>query len=240
MLVELCSAAGRKVPTIGDCWHWWEVPADADTRGLTEASAGEPMIVEKALPHHDVVLTEHRVVAADPQRTLQAACALDLLTVRTPLLLAAMWLRGLPARLAGKAPPPPQALVIADGGLPGWVVLGRDQREIAFGAVGVFWRPVIEWRDVPVEEFAGFAEPGWGKIAANFSVLPYGEQSLVTYECRTGTTDPESRKRFLRYWWLIRPVVAHIMRATLRSIQVAAEASGDQPSDQLCGRVLGQ
>jgi hypothetical protein len=42
-------------------------------------------------------------------------------------------------------------------------------------AVGKFWQPVIEWRDVPRAEFNGFAEPGWGKIAANFSVLPYGE-----------------------------------------------------------------
>jgi len=210
---------------------------------MKDTIVGEPMIVEKALPRYDVVLTEHCVVSAGPQRTLQVACALDLLTVRTPLLLAAMWLRGLPARLTGKAPPSPKALVIADGGLPGWVVLGRDEREIAFGAVGVFWRPVIEWRDVPVEDFAGFADPGWGKIAANFSVLPYGEHSLVTYECRTGTTDPESRTQFLRYWWLIKPVVAHIMRATLKTIQAAAEApstSGDQTLDELGGRVLGQ
>ena len=74
----------------------------------------------------------------------------------------------------------------------------RPNREIAFGAVGKFWQPVIEWRDVPRAEFNGFAEPGWGKIAANFCVLPYGERStLLSYECRTVTTDPESRRRFL-------------------------------------------
>lgn len=183
------------------------------------------MIVERALPRYDVVLAKHCVVGADPQRTLQAACNLDLMTVRTPLLVTAMWLRGLPARLTGKSAPPPATLVIRDGGLPGWLVLGQDDQEIAFGAVGVFWRPVIEWREVSVEEFADFDEPGWGKIAANFSVLPYGDQTLLSYECRTGTTDSVSRQCFLRYWWLIRPFVAHIMQATLQTIKADAERS---------------
>jgi hypothetical protein len=95
-------------------------------------------------------------------------------------------------------------------------------------AVGKFWQPVIEWRDVPRAEFNGFAEPGWwGTIASNFSVLPYGERStLLSYECRTLTTDPESRRRFLRYWWVIRPpLVGHIMRATATTIKADAEAA---------------
>jgi hypothetical protein len=56
--------------------------------------------------------------------------------------------------------------------------------------------------------------------------LPYGEfASLLTYECRTVTTDPGSRRRFLSYWWIIRPFVAHILRATLRQIKANAETS---------------
>ena len=75
------------------------------------------------------------------------------------------------------------------------------------------------------EEFRSFAESGWGKIAANLSVRPYGESaSLLSYECRTSTTDPGSRRRFLRYWWFIRPFVAHILRATLQQIKDDAEA----------------
>ena len=57
-------------------------------------------------------------------------------------------------------------------------------------------------------------------------MLPYGaHRTLLTYECRTQTTDADSRQRFLRYWWLIRPFVAHIMRATVATI--AAHASTD-------------
>ena len=183
------------------------------------------LLIESEMPTFDATIAEHAIVAADPITTFHAARALDFLTVRTPLLAVSMWIRGLPERWSGKAPLP--RLVVADGGLPGWLVLGeRPNREIAFGAVGKFWQPVIEWRDVPRAEFNGFAEPGWGKIAANFCVLPYGERStLLSYECRTVTTDPESRRRFLRYWWLIRPFVGQIMRATVKQIKANAEAA---------------
>jgi hypothetical protein len=190
------------------------------------------MLIESAMPRFDTVIAEHVVVAADPSTTFHAARTLDLLTVRTPLLTVSMWIRGLPERWSGKAAPPLPRLVVADGGLPGWLVLGeRPDREIAFGAVGKFWQPVIEWREVAQAEFSGFAEPGWGKIAANFSVLSYGESStLLSYECRTVTTDPESRRRFLRYWWLIRPFVGHIMRATVNQIKTNAEVATEPRS----------
>ncbi|ODR08730.1 hypothetical protein BHQ21_06040 [Mycobacterium sherrisii] len=184
------------------------------------------MLIEEAVPTFDAMIAEHVVVAADPATVFRAARGLDLLTVRTPLLAASMWIRVVPARLRGKAAPAPPRLVIADNaGLPGWLLLGElPDRELAFGAVGKFWQPVIEWRDVASADFRGFAEPGWGKIAANFSVVPYGERhTLLSYQCRTVTTDPGSRQKFLRYWWLIRPFVAHIMRATLRTIKGDAE-----------------
>jgi hypothetical protein len=185
-------------------------------------------LIESAMPVFDAMIAEHVAVAADPSSTFRAARALDLLTVRTPLLAASMWVRGLPARLSGKTAPRLPRLVIGQGvGLPGWLKLGEAEgREIAFGAVGSFWRPVIEWRDVAPEDFSAFAEPGWGKIAANFSVLRYGQHStLLSYQCRTVTTDPDSRRKFLRYWWLIRPFVAHIMRATVNKIKADAEAA---------------
>ena len=193
----------------------------------------ERMLIESALPTFDAVIAEHVVVAADTSTTFQAARGLDLLTVRTPLLVASMWIRALPARLRRKAAPPPPRLVVAENiGLPGWVLLGEQpNHEIAFGAVGKFWRPVIEWRDVATGDFGDFAEPGWGKIAANFSVAPYGEShTLLSYQCRTATTDPDARRRFSRYWWLIRPFVAHIMRATLSAIKTDAEVAATDMS----------
>ena len=152
----------------------------------------------------------------------EAARNLDFLSVRTPLLDAALWARDLPHRLGrSTAAPPPRKVTVTDMGLPGWMALGEQPgREIVFGAVGKFWQPNITWRDVPAGDFTGFGEPGWGKIAANFSMLPYGQRAtLLSYECRTVTTDSGSRRRFARYWWVVRPLVGHIFRATLRTIR---------------------
>lgn len=73
----------------------------------------EHMLIESAIPRFDAMIAEHVVVAADPPATFRAAKALDLLTVRTPLLTASMWIRGLPERLSGKAGPPPPKLVVS-------------------------------------------------------------------------------------------------------------------------------
>ena len=54
------------------------------------------MLVETAMPRFDSVITEHAVVRADPAATFRAAQNLDFLAVRTPLLTASMWIRGLP------------------------------------------------------------------------------------------------------------------------------------------------
>ena len=196
-----------------------------------DAGGSAPLVIEQMLPDADVEIAEHRIVDAGPARTYEAARAGDFLTVRTPLLDASMWVRGLPARLKGEPQPEiaamrlDDALAGGDMGLPGWMILGEERgRELAFGAVGRFWQPEIEWREVPVEDFRDFDEPGWGKIAANFSVVAYGaHRSLLTYACRVATNDTDSRRRFGRYWTLVRPFVGHIFRATLATIAVTAE-----------------
>ncbi|WP_396929417.1 hypothetical protein [Mycolicibacterium sp.] len=188
----------------------------------------DSMLIDLAMPSYDVTITEQVVVSADPPAAYRAARSLDLLRVHTVLLDAAMWVRQVPMRLTGRVAPRSSSVVVGDGlGIPGWLVLGeREGHEIVLGAVGRFWRPVIEWRTVDAEDFADFTEPGWGKIAAGFSVLPYGAgKTLLTYECRTATTDPDSRRRFARYWWLVRPFVAHILRATLHQIKDDAEGA---------------
>jgi hypothetical protein len=191
---------------------------------MTSESA--PMLIDRFMPWCDVSIAEHVIVHRDPVVTFRAARDLDFMTVRTPLLDLAMWARQLPARMDGRVLEPPARLVLSKGDpLPGWLVLGeRADRELVFGAVGKFWQPNIEWRDVAVDAFVQFNERGWGKIAADFSVLPYGEEStLLTYECRTVTTDPDSRRKFMRYWRLGRPLIAHIFRATVRTIRDNAE-----------------
>jgi hypothetical protein len=189
---------------------------------LTPGTASSDHLIDTYLPSYDVVITERLVINAYPETAFQAARDLDFMTVRTPILSLSFFVRGLPARLSGKAVPPPPQLRLASGerGLPGWAYLAdRPGTEVVFGAVGRFWQPNIEWRDVEPSDFTAFAEPGWGKIACHFLVKDVGPgRSCLTYECRTATTDRRAHEQMARYWWLVRPFVAHIMRATLRTI----------------------
>ncbi len=186
-----------------------------------------PLIAETQLAESDAAIARHQLVQATPEATYAAALDLDFLSVRDPLLISAFWLRGLPARITGRAEPEIPRLVLGEGNpLPGWLVLGTDPpREVAFGAVGKFWQPRIEWRDVGLEDFRDFSEPGYGKIACSFVITPYGSsRSLLTYECRTVTTDAASRTKFLRYWILVRPVVGRVLASTVRTLQAQAES----------------
>jgi hypothetical protein len=193
------------------------------------------LLIDRYLPDYDVGLVEHTLAAADLATTWQALHDLDLAQIHTPLMDAAMYVRGVPTRwgtrLGRPAPPTaPTRLPLAGGAppMPGWLSLGEvAEREIALGAVGRFWQPDIRWFDVAgltPERFAAFTEPGWGRIAANFTVFPYApNRTLVSYEVRTATSDPGSARRFARYWTVIRPFVGHIMRAALKAVRSDAE-----------------
>lgn len=201
------------------------------------------MLIDRYLPTFDTTIVEHVVVDADLPTTWSALTDLDLMRVHTPLLDAAMFVRGVPDRIAAlsgshrpEPAPPPELRIGADGpGLDGWLSLGRiEGQEIALGAIGRFWQPDIAWYDVTTmtpEGFAAFDAPGWGRIAANFSLRPYGAaRTLASYEARTATTDADAARRFARYWRLVHPFVGHIMRAALSTLADDAAALRSTPA----------
>lgn len=184
------------------------------------------LLIDELMPDGDATLRVSTIADADAATTWRAARSVDLMRVRTPLTRAAFRVRDMMDRIgrarrgAAAAEPPPAQLTF-DSGLPGWSRLGEQPgHEFVFGAIGRFWTGEITWHDpVGAEDFATFDEPGWGRIAAGFSVRPYGEhRALLTYDVRTTTTDRDSRRRFLRYWRVVRPFVGHIMRATVSVI----------------------
>jgi len=204
------------------------------------AAAPDSLHLDAVLADHDATRLELEVVTGPAYLAYRVARDLDLLRVHTPLMDAAMWARGVPDQLrlrrrGGPAPAPLAPLRVADlfdgppapGPLEAWMGLAEEPgRELVFGAVGRFWTPSIEWRRIEAGSFATFAEPGWARIAASFTVLPFGaERSIVAYEARTAATDAASRAGFLRYWRLVSPFVGVVMRATLRQIAVDVVAA---------------
>lgn len=196
------------------------------------------MLIDKTLPDFDTTIVEHIVIDAPCDLVHDTVREMDFMQIHSPSVDALMFVRGLPNRISrrlGKRnlPPPPPSMRLADmldgpsdpDKLEDWFALGEvPGRELAFGAIGKVWQPDIDWKPVTADEFTTFAEPDYAKIAAQFSVREYGEdRSLLSYEARTAGTDTESRRRFLRYWWLVRPFVRMVMRAALLTAKDVAE-----------------
>ena len=141
------------------------------------------MFAEEFLPVYDVSDEVATVVAADPSAVWAALLGADLIEVgkRPPLAGLLGALRVLPELVShllhGERPPhAPATLRLREiTQLPpdqgGWVLLGeRPGEELALGLVGKFWRPVIEYAQVPAERFRDFDEPGYAKTIYALSV----------------------------------------------------------------------
>jgi hypothetical protein len=189
------------------------------------------MLIDRYLPGYDVTEVQEIEVDAPPAVTYDAIRRADL---RDPLITALFTLRELPDRLSRRlrGAPPREALkrfTFADMESPerGFVLLAeRPGIEFTVGSVGRFWKKDYGWRRSDAEGFADFNEPGYAKLAVGFSVRPSGfGGSTLRYEARTATTDEDARKRFRRYWRVIRPGVAMVMRRALQRIKAEAEGS---------------
>jgi hypothetical protein len=194
------------------------------------------MLIDRLMPRYDAVRAEHRIVPGDIATVYAATRRADFIrawreSVAVRLLFAA---RGVGERaislIGGRVHhelPPPVSMRLADMPTHGdWVLLGEDPRhEIAYGVVGRFWAGETIWAQIDAADFETFAEPGFGKIACNFSLNPYGtDRTLVTHECRTLATDETARRGFKRYWRPLAPFISLVMRSQLRVIE--AETAG--------------
>jgi hypothetical protein len=176
------------------------------------------------LPAWDFVEVHSLYIPVVRRKVFVAIRALTAREIR--LLSPLLWLRRLPARLAGRAILPankkdrdrPILDVVEHGG---FLVLDVDEeREIVAGVVGKFWRPVANdpVRLPCASAFLAFNEPGYAKAAVNFRLEDEGEGCRVTTETRIHATDAEARRNFARYWSLIRPGSGLIRRSWLRAI----------------------
>ncbi len=188
-------------------------------------------LLDRALPTWDVAECHAIDVAA--KAAVVYAAVLAYRPDRGRLFRLLMGLRATPARVAagghgrGWARTPSSA-----AGLVGWTerfgfsLLGESPgQEIVFGLVGQFWRPGGGLAAAPgdVDAFAAFAAPGYALAAWGFRVeVLDGERCRLATETRVRATDAVSRRRFVLYWWLIRPFSGLVRREALRAIGRAA------------------
>jgi hypothetical protein len=150
---------------------------------------------------------------------------------RLPLVRVLLEARGLPGRLADAAArhrgesvlSQPPTFRVRDLSARGWILLGeRPGVELVYGAVGKAWQATGPGPETPVtaETFAGFAEPGFAKIAESTVVTPYGARACVlTLESRVALTDDVSRRHFRRYWRAAGPFIRLMRPAAMRALE---------------------
>lgn len=135
-----------------------------------------------------------------------------------PLARALWWIRRL-RRPYGDASKP-----FIGGELPGVVLENLPEEGVVLGVTGQFWRIFGGERDprlpTTAEEFLAYDRPDTCKAVFDFRV---GDKRLST-ETRVHVADPASRRKFRRYWLVVRPFSGLIRILLLRAARRRAEA----------------
>ena len=183
-------------------------------------------LLDRFIPSPEVVEHHQIRIAAPADVVLATATGLELLNsglVQVVFKVRAIALGGRPdSRLH------PKALLEQMQSI-GWVVLAeRPGREVVLGAVTKPWEAEPVFRSISAGEFGAFREPGYVKIVWTLRAEPLGECASVFHtETRVSTTDPETTKRFRRYWSYVAPGVELIRLAMLRPLKKVAERRAD-------------
>jgi hypothetical protein len=184
------------------------------------------VLLDEMMPDYEFGEDHSIRLGAPPEVALRAVKSVPL--GEMPLVRLLFAIRSLPASSGGKRglPADKTASLYEQMLAFGFVRLGEEPaREMVLGVVGQMFRlrggvpPDV--RDA--RSFLAFEEPGFARVAMNFSVEAAGGGATLSTETRVVTTDPDSRRRFGRYWRLIRPGSAAIRRSWLRAAKRQAE-----------------
>ena len=186
------------------------------------ASGATDPALDLFMPTYEVAERHETRVHAPASVTWDAARALDLqrsAVVRAIFAGRELALRSKPAQPATSRTFLEQVLDL------GWGILAEEPgRELILGAVTKPWESDVRFCRLAPEAFDAFREPGYAKIAWTLVVEPIGgDQSVFRTETRVATTDPESRRRFRRYWSVFSPGILVIRWEALRLVRRAAE-----------------
>ncbi len=169
------------------------------------------------LPAYEFVERHSLAIDAPPARIDAAFRKVSLADM--PVARALWWMRRL-GRPSGDPTTP-----FVDSDLPGLVLEDVRGEGIVIGLTGQFWKVRGGYRDPTrpstADEFVAYARPDMCKAVIDFRV---GAASLAT-ETRVHVADQDARRRFRRYWFVIRPFSGLIRILFLRAARQRAEAA---------------
>ena len=171
-------------------------------------------LIDELMPRFDEVGRHALRLRAAPDVVFAALKRVDLR--RSWIVAALLFLRGVPGALAGHHKRPRGPVTLEGMTAAGFALLGeRPGRELV---LGVFWTPTGQVLSldggIPLVRARGLRQGGVG-LRGHAGV---GGDTLLSTETRILCTDAASRRRFRRYWRVIRPFSGLIRIALLRAI----------------------
>ena len=200
---------------------------------MTAVRSTAVMLIDAYMPDYDVSERHHTRVAASREATYAALWTANL--ANDPLARMLLALRALPAALGHGAAGVrtlwgrgSQPITLASFQERGFRVLAElPPTELVIGLEGKFWRPTGNLCTPPPTTFRSQPPaPGTARGVWNFHLraLADGTTELTT-ETRVQCADAGARRRFLPYWYAIRPASGFLRHAMLREIRRVAEGT---------------
>jgi hypothetical protein len=181
------------------------------------------VLIDEVMPEYDAHEVHSLWVSAAPEAAYEAVKAVSTREVRLFGPLMRLRTFGRLGRLIDVRAP-----LIGEMQKVGFMWLGeRPGEELLVGAIGRFWSPFGNKPRV-VEDFVAFAQPGYAKAALNFTVRREGDGSRISTETRIVGTDAVARRKFRRYWLVIRLGSGAIRRSWLKAIRRRLTRAADR------------
>jgi hypothetical protein len=172
------------------------------------------MLQEKYLPSFHYSARHSIVVHATPEKVFPSVLAPDF--SRSWIIRLLYSLRGIPATTVSLKGLPTGKFIPLE-------VLQNE--EIIIGVIGRFWKPSGELLSFEPKEFIALNPKGVAKASWNFRLIPDGNDTRVETETRIFCTDEKCRRKFSRYWFIVRPFSGLIRREMLNAIKRTAEGN---------------
>jgi hypothetical protein len=179
-------------------------------------------LLDTFMPAYDVVERHHVRIDAPAAVTLAAAREMDLQS--SGLARAIFRMREVILSAAPDDRRRPSGLLAEVQSL-GWGVLAEvPEHEVVVGAVTRPWEANVTFRALEPDQFAGFSEPGYVKIAWTLRAEAISStESLFRTETRAIATDQTARTKFRRYWSFVAPGIILIRWTMLGPLKREAE-----------------
>jgi hypothetical protein len=197
---------------------------------MSTSTRARAVLIDGILPDREFADTISVTVSATPAAVLDAAMKVTVDDM--PVAKAIGTLRYLPGRLLGRKPP-------SDTGAPfiatllssGTVILDEEpEHEIVFGSAGKYHQLTDQEPRLfeTAADYHGFDDPEYQQLVMSLRVEPTATPGLnrLVLEHRTHPLSEASRRKFRRYWRVIKPSGAFVTRQLLRAIKRRAEAGG--------------